>query len=71
MQRLVVGVMVLAGITLSGALGGQVMRHGARSPRTRIDAPRPQHRVVAKVASAACPAVSGHAEASCDARAGD
>ena len=70
MHRLTVGVMVLAGITLFGALGGHMMRQGARSPRMRVDAPR-QHRVQVKVASAACPSVSGQAEACCDARAGD
>jgi hypothetical protein len=34
-----IGVLVLAGTTLSGALGGQVMRAGARTPRHRASPP--------------------------------
>lgn len=68
MQRLAISVMVLAGITLSGALGGHVLRQGSGSSRLRLEAPRLQHRVVAKVVSAACPVVSGHVDATCDAQ---
>ena len=39
MPRKSIGVLVLTGITLSGALGGQMMRSGARLPRR--DAPGP------------------------------
>jgi hypothetical protein len=53
MQRLIVVTMVLAGIALSGALGGHVMRQAGRTPRVRVDAPRPQHRVVIEIAGAA------------------
>lgn len=39
MPRKSIGLLVLAGITLSGAVGGQMMRSGTRSPRR--DAPAP------------------------------
>ena len=39
MPRKSIGVLVLTGITVSGALGGQMMRSGTRPPRR--DAPGP------------------------------
>jgi hypothetical protein len=70
MQRPVVGLMVLAGIALSGALGGHVMRQGARAPRPRASAPPTvPPRVELKVARAACPAVTTAMDTGCSAAA--
>ena len=67
MPRKTVGVLLLAGITLSGALGGQVMRAGGRLPRPRASAPLPaQPRPVPAASSAARAAVSGRAGVSRD-----
>ena len=61
MPRKTIGVLMLAGITLSGAVGGQLMRAGARMPRERVSAPRSaQQRPVPAAPIAARHAVSGH-----------
>lgn len=67
MPRKMIGVLMLAGITLSGAVGGQLMRAGARMPRERVSAPRSaQQRPVPAAPVAARHAVSRHADASRD-----
>lgn len=41
MPRKSIGVLVLTGITLSGAVGGQMMRAGTRLPRREAAPPAP------------------------------
>ena len=41
MPRKSIGVLVLAGITLSGAVGGQMLRSGTRLPRRASPTPVP------------------------------
>lgn len=67
MARLVVGVMVLAGITLSGGLGGHVMREGAREPRTGLASSQTRPKVVPRVAEVPCSTPGQHPEAGCEA----
>ena len=67
MARLTVGVMVLAGITLSGGLGGPVLREGARGPRARAAAPPARPRILLTEAAMPCSASGPAANAGCDA----
>ena len=67
MARLTVGVMVLTGITLSGGLGGSLMREGARGPRARVAAPQARPPVLLTEATAPCLANRAAADAGCDA----
>jgi len=73
MERLRIAVLVLVGITLSGAFGGQLLRQAGRPARAVTTLPRPvEPRAELRSARAACPAAIGPS-AACgpDVRSGD